>query len=70
MDKMRWNLALNSLNRPVHYDKQGQWISDVKGERVCDIRGWGRIQYLPDPENRQDAIGELIVDLINNAKEK
>jgi hypothetical protein len=29
-------------------------------DAVLRIRGWGRIQYLPDAEKLQDAVGELI----------
>lgn len=61
-------LALATIRRPVSYDKTGQWIRDSGGEKVCEIRGWGRIGYLDHPEARQDAIGEFIARLINEAK--
>jgi hypothetical protein len=32
---------------------------------VCDIRGWGKIQFMNKSEARQDAIGELITNLLN-----
>lgn len=60
-------LALASIHRPVRYDQEGQRIRDVNGETVSEIRGWGRLQYLDRPEERQDAIGALLVHLINEA---
>lgn len=65
-----WNLAIDSIQRPVHYDPLGQWISDRTGQKVCEIRGWGRLQSLSTPENRQDSIGEFICELINSAEKR
>jgi hypothetical protein len=59
------NLALETLNFPVHYDAKQQTIWDAKGLMVCDIRGWGKIQFMNKSEDRQDAIGELIANLLN-----
>jgi len=59
------NLALDTLKFPVHYDAKQQTIWDAKGLMVCDIRGWGKIQFMNKSEDRQDAIGELIANLLN-----
>ena len=59
------NLALETLKFPVHYDAKQQTIWDAKGMMVCDIRGWGKIQFMNKSEDRQDAIGELIANLLN-----
>ncbi|PRX40103.1 hypothetical protein [Salegentibacter salegens] len=59
------NLALETLKFPVHYDAKEQTIWDAKGMMVCDIRGWGKIQFMNKSEDRQDAIGELIASLLN-----
>ena len=59
------NLALETLKFPVHYDAKQQTIWDAKGMMVCDIRGWGKIQFINKSEDRQDAIGELIANLLN-----
>lgn len=59
------NLALETLKFPVHYDAKQQTIWDAKGLMVCDIRGWGKIQFMNKSEDRQDAIGELIANLLN-----
>lgn len=50
---------------PVRYDNKQQTIWDAKGMMVCDIRGWGRIQFMDKSEERQDAIGEVIARLLN-----
>jgi hypothetical protein len=59
------NLALETLKFPVRYDSRQQTIWDAKGMMVCDIRGWGKIQFMNKSEARQDAIGELITNLLN-----
>jgi ArsR family metal-binding transcriptional regulator len=59
------NLALETLKFPVSYDNRQQTIYDAKGMMVCDIRGWGKIQFMNKSEDRQDAIGELIANLLN-----
>jgi hypothetical protein len=58
-------LALDTLKFPVSYDNRQQTIYDAKGMMVCDIRGWGKIQFMNKSEDRQDAIGELIANLLN-----
>lgn len=40
-------------------------IFDANGDHILDIRGWGRLQYMPTPETKQDAIGEWIAEAIN-----
>ena len=59
------NLALETLKFPVSYNHKNQTIWDAKGMMVCDIRGWGKIQFMSKSEDRQDAIGELIANLLN-----
>lgn len=39
-------------------------IYDLYENKVVDIRGWGRIQYMEDPEELQDAIGERIASIL------
>lgn len=50
---------------PVHYDREGQIIFDANNDMICDIRGFGKMQYYPEPEKIQDKIGLFIVALIN-----
>lgn len=40
-------------------------IFDDEGNHILDIRGWGRLQYLPDAEAKQDGIGEFVAEAIN-----
>lgn len=64
------DLAIQTIEFPVHYDKAQQTIWDAKKMMVCDIRGWGTIQFMEKSEDRQDAIGELIVNLLNSYYEE
>lgn len=64
--KENYRLAKETLKFPVRYDKQGQTIWDANNMMICDIRGWGKIQFLRAPEKRQDEIGFLIADLLND----
>ena len=59
------NLLRETIAFPVRYDKHQQTIRDSRGMMVCDIRGWGKIQYMNKAVERQDAIGEKIASLLN-----
>ena len=61
------NLVRETIEFPVKYDNKRQTIWDSKGMMVCDIRGWGRIQFMNKSEERQDAIGEKIAKLLNES---
>lgn len=37
----------------------------VEGAVALQIRGWGRIGYMPNPEALQDEIGAMVVDALN-----
>lgn len=54
------------LQLPVHYDPEGTLIMDASNYHVLDIRGWGRLMYMDNPEEKQDAIGRHIADALNN----
>ncbi|MDT0650117.1 hypothetical protein [Autumnicola edwardsiae] len=58
-------LIRETIEFPVQYDRTQQTIRDAKKMMVCDIRGWGKIQYMNKAEKRQDAIGELVAKLLN-----
>lgn len=67
----RYPLALETISFPVRYDEKGQSVWDSNNMMICDVRGWSRIQFKPLPEKRQDEIGYLISELLNDfAKEK
>lgn len=53
------------IKYPVSYSPLGTYINDADDKMIADVRGWGWIQKLPDPEKTQDAIGQFIVDAIN-----
>ena len=55
----------NIIKYPVIYDEFGQKIFDTDSNMICDIRGWGHIQYLDNPEKKQDDMGQFIADAIN-----
>ena len=50
---------------PVHYDPLGQQIFDSSKELIVDVRGWGRLQKMNDPEFKQDQIGEFVAAAMN-----
>jgi hypothetical protein len=56
--------------KPFHFDEYGQMIFDANNEHVLDIRGWGRIQYLPDAEAKQDTFGRFVADMLNETYEQ
>lgn len=51
---------------PVRYDKWGTYIFDADSHMVLMIRGWGRLQYLPEAEAKQDEIGNFVAQAIND----
>ena len=68
MDARETNrLVRETIDFPVKYDNKQQTIWDSKGMMVCDIRGWGRIQFMNKSEERQDAIGIKIAKLLNES---
>lgn len=40
-------------------------IHDADGNHIADIRGWGRLQYMENPEELQDGILAWLVEAIN-----
>jgi len=56
---------LNNIKSPVKYHSMGTMITDSNNELICDIRGWGRFQYMVDGEAAQDSVGEFIASAIN-----
>lgn len=51
---------------PVYYSEHVPAIFDAKNRKVVDIRGWGRLQYLENPEKKQDDIGKFIAQAMND----
>jgi len=49
----------------VEYEPRGTAVFDKDFNRVCDVRGWGRISYMENPEEKQDSMGRFIADAIN-----
>lgn len=56
------------IKAPVKYDHGYIW--DADGNMIAQVRGWGRLQYLPNPEDKQDSIGQFVADAINEKLEK
>lgn len=58
------------------YDNANHVVSDngdigqMEKAVISRIRGWGRLQYLKDgeftPEQLQDAVGEIVVEALND----
>lgn len=66
-NKKDFDLIKDTIKFPVHYDDYGQQIFDAENNLVCEIRGWGRIQYMSEPQKRQDTIGKWITGIMNQA---
>ena len=56
----------NEIKYPVKYDKEEELIMDAENKHLCDIRGFGWIQYLEYSRSKFDALGLLIEKAINN----
>lgn len=42
------------------FDSDGNMVADKHEAEAMRVRGWGRISYMPTPEELQDHIGKLI----------
>lgn len=64
------SLLGKKIDFPVHYSQKHQSILDSKGMVVCDIGEWEKNQYMGTTEERLNAIGEKVVRLLNDQREK
>lgn len=46
-----------------NYELRGQTVWNGRKHMVCDIRGWGHLQYLSNGGELQDAMGRHIANL-------
>jgi hypothetical protein len=48
------------------WDADGEMVADDKteGNSVVNVRGWGRIRYMPDSPGLHDAVGEVIAEAL------
>lgn len=60
------DLIKGLYKKPFHYDDCGQMIFDADHNQVVDIRGWGRISKMDNPEAKQDAFGRFVCKLLND----
>lgn len=58
------------IKYPVEYEPMGIAIFDADFNRVCDVRGWGRLLYMENPEEKQNSIGRFIANAINEKLKK
>lgn len=49
------------------HDALGNVVADDNTDNgeILQIRGWGRISYMPEPEQLQDDVGELVAEALN-----
>ena len=51
---------------PLRYDDfGGGYFWDADDNMIAQVRGWGRLQYEPTAEAKQDFIGRWIADKLN-----
>lgn len=61
--------VISNIQFPCYYDEGSGYILDEDGKMICEVRGWGWIQYLgAGAEKMQDDFGHLIVNKINELK--
>jgi hypothetical protein len=56
------------FERGYVFDSRGHMVSDIDGVEnavAARVRGWGRISYMPTPEDLQDEIGAMMADALN-----
>lgn len=58
-------MSKHDIKFPIRYDKESGFFFDDKNNMIAEIRGWGRIQYLDNPEETQDANAQFIVTACN-----
>ena len=58
--------TLSKCEKPFYYDDMGQMVFDKNGRMIIDIRGWGWIQKMDNAEARQDEVGKLFTNFLNN----
>lgn len=59
-------LLATSFKPPFTYHSLGQAIHDANGDKVIDVRGWGKLQYMDRAEERQDTLGHWLASVLNN----
>jgi len=53
------------------FDSENQMVADESGgTHISQVRGWGRIGYLEEPEKLQDEVGAIIAEALNEYWEK
>lgn len=45
-------------------------LHDAEGNHICDMRGWGRLQYFKDGDKLQDKLGDWVAEAINEKLER
>ncbi len=53
------------IEGPVKFDPMGICINDNTGNKLLDVRGWGKWQYIKDGAAMQDSIGYYVAEAIN-----
>lgn len=61
---------MDLIKYPVTFNKGSGMFFDADNNHIADIRGWGRIQYLENAEEKHDKMGEFIAEAINEKIER
>ncbi len=61
---------LSKFAYPATFDEIGGYIFDANNQMMGEVRAWGKLQYFPNGEQLQDALGQFIADAINEKWEK
>ena len=76
MKKVISKKALKLYTPPFRYemgyifDSENEMVADDYETSITQVRGWGRISYMDEPEELQDAVGEHIAKALTEYWEK
>jgi len=62
--------VLSKYVYPAKFHEGSGYILDGKEQMIGEVRGWGMLQYFPNAEALQDALGRFMADAINHEWEK
>lgn len=63
--KSKYPLALDTIKLPVEYLAGFKSIFDAHNKIIIDVADYDNYKHLPNANETQDQIGELIAELLN-----
>lgn len=63
-------MTTKHIKGPFRADKMGGYIFNADNLMFAQVRGWGQLQYGPEPEKTQDAHLQYMCDALNEKYER